>query len=423
MPTSVRITEPVRSARLRRPLVSSVTKDSDIRGLALHVTSTRSFWALTYQPRGINPSTGKRWGGGVRYELGDAMLMTVAEARTAALAAKLVVRAGGSPHHERLASTASAVAQRAVLPLTVDDALAAYTAALMNRRQPSEATRRKSVHYARKAVRLMKAGPIPPTALTQAMARVMLETMQGSEGERHLVFRGLSRFLAWSCKQGGLIEHNPCDRLDRDEKPRGAAARDHVPSLEELRAVWNAVEDDPQRDLVRFLLLTPLRRDEAAGLAWSEINLQQRRLRISASRAKTREAHELPLSEPVMAMLEARSEKSELVFPNTDGNPYHGFHGLLARLRARIGHGDTKKAERFSFHDVRRAFVSHLAERGFDVDLLDQCLGHSRKGVFGVYQRASRMAERGRAMEAWAGLVTGAGEGGRVLAFPARQAR
>jgi hypothetical protein len=43
--------------------------------------------------------------------------------------------------------------------------------------------------------------------------------------------------------------------------------------------------------------------------------------------------------------------------------------------------------------------------------------------VFGVYQRASRMAERGRAMEAWAGLVTGAGEGGRVLAFPARQAR
>ncbi len=56
---------------------------------------------------------------------------------------------------------------------------------------------------------------------------------------------------------------------------------------------------------------------------------------------------------------------------------------------------------------MRRSFVSHLAERGYDVDLLDQCLGHSRKGVFGIYQRASRMAERGRALEAWAGLVTG----------------
>ena len=63
-----------------------------------------------------------------------------------------------------------------------------------------------------------------------------------------------------------------------------------------------------------------------------------------------------------------------------------------------------------------------MAERGYDVDLLDQCLGHSRKGVFGVYQRASRMAERGRAMEAWGNLVTGdakAGEAGKVVALRA----
>ena len=148
MPTNVKITEPVRTARLRRPLVPSVTKDSDIPGLALHVTRKRSFWALSYQPKGVNPATGKRWGGGVRYELGDAMLMTVAEARTAALAAKTLIRAGRSPHHERLASTASAVAQRAILPSTVDEALDAYAAALMTRRQPSETMRRKSVHYA-----------------------------------------------------------------------------------------------------------------------------------------------------------------------------------------------------------------------------------------------------------------------------------
>jgi len=87
-----KITEPLRSARLRRPLVPSVTKDADTPGLALHVTTRRAFWALSYQPKGVNPSTGKRWGGGVRHELGDAMLMTVAEARTAALAAKALVQ-------------------------------------------------------------------------------------------------------------------------------------------------------------------------------------------------------------------------------------------------------------------------------------------------------------------------------------------
>ena len=51
--------------------------------------------------------------------------------------------------------------------------------------------------------------------------------------------------------------------------------------------------------------------------------------------------------------------------------------------------------------------MSALAERGFDVDLLDQCLSHTRKGVFGIYQRASRMADRERALSTWANLVTG----------------
>jgi integrase len=415
-----KITEPVRTARLRRPLEPSITTDSDIPGFALHVTRTRGFWALSYQPKGVNPSTGKRWGGGVRHELGDAMLMTVAEARTAALAAKALVRAGPSPHHEAMASTANAVAERAILPSTVDEALEAYATALMNRRQPSETMRRKSIHYARKAVRLMKAETLTLAALSPAMARVMLETMTGSDGERYLVFRGLARFLAW-CRKQELIELNVCDALDRDERPRGAQSRDHVPTLDELRAVWNAVEHEPQRDLVRFLLLVPLRRDEAVGLAWSEVNLQLRRIRIPAHRAKTREAHELPLSEPATALLETCTAESGLVFPGADGRPYRGISTLITRIRARIGHAHTKKAERFSFHDVRRSFVSHLAERGFDVDLLDQCLGHSRKGVFGVYQRASRMAERGRALETWGELIAGEGESQNVVAFRAAQ--
>src|ERR1700722_10471542 len=154
VPATVKITEPVRSARLRKPLVPSVTRDSEVSGFALHITRTRGFWALSYQPKGVNPRTNRRWGGGVRHELGDAMTTTVSEARTAVLAAKAAVRAGRSPHHERLASTASAVAQRAILPATTHEALAAYAAALMARRQPSEYTRRKNIHYARKSVGL-----------------------------------------------------------------------------------------------------------------------------------------------------------------------------------------------------------------------------------------------------------------------------
>jgi integrase len=416
----VRITEALRTARLRRPLVHSVTKDRDIPGYALHVTGKRGFWALTYQPKGLNPSTGKRWGGGVRHELGDAMLMPVSEARTAALEAKARVRAGGSPHHEKMASTASTVALRAVLASTVAEPLDTYAAALMARRRPSESTRRKSIHYARKAIRLMHAESLALAAIDVRAVRLMIETMKGSDGARHLVFRGLDCFLAWCVKQE-LIERNPCDELDGGERPQNGRSRDHVPSLEELRAVWNAVENEPQRDLVRFMLTTPLRRDEAAGLRWSEVDLKAKRIRIPATRMKTREAFELPLPAPTIELLEARKDLAgELVFPSADGKPYNGFHTLLTRIRARIGKGDAAKAERFTLHDIRRSFASLLAERGFDVDLLDAMLAHKRRGVLGVYQRASRMAERERALKAWADLVTGeARESGQVIALRA----
>jgi hypothetical protein len=93
----IKITETRRTELLRRPLKPSVTRDLDVPGLVLIVTTRRSFWALVYQPRGVNPATGKRWGGGVRHELADAQLVGVAEARGLALAAKAIVRAGGDP--------------------------------------------------------------------------------------------------------------------------------------------------------------------------------------------------------------------------------------------------------------------------------------------------------------------------------------
>ena len=73
---------------------------------------------------------------------------------------------------------------------------------------------------------------------------------------------------------------------------------------------------------------------------------------------------------------------------------------------------------RYTPHDTRRAFVSELAGR-FDVDLLDQCLGDTRKGVFAVYQRSARWPERMAALNAWASLITGdEGQADNVLSFP-----
>jgi integrase len=420
MPT-IKITESVRSDRLRRPFKPSVTRDGDIPGLCLIVTTRRAFWALVYQPRGINPATGKRWGGGVRHELGDAMLVTVSEARAAALAAKSQVRQGRSPHHEAMASRANVEASRAIVPTTVAEALDLYDRAMMVRRQQLEWTRKQSVRYARLACTLMNAGALPIGAVTAVMVRLLIDTTQGSGAQRTHVYGGLNRFLKW-CRKQGLVEMNPCDALDRSDRPKPGAARQHVPSIATLRAIWAAVESEPGGDLLRFLLLLPLRRNEASGLRWSEVDFDQGRIRVAANRTKGgKRAQELPLSPPAVAILERRTATAvnDLVFPSADGKPFTNWDRLITRIRRRIGEDKKDRAARASIHDFRRAFVSHLAGRS-DVDLLDQCLGHTRRGVLGVYQRSARWPERVAALNAWADLILGVIEDRNVVSFARR---
>jgi integrase len=398
----IKITETVRAARLRHPLKPSISLDAEIPGFALHVTKRRAFWALTFQPRGVNPATGKRWGGGVRHELGDAFQISVDKARALALEARAAVRIGRDPHRERLASRAALEAARAVQPQTIADALSLYQQVIDGRAKIAARTKVQQSRYAAKALRLCGLPDnAPVSALDVHAVRAMLDGLGGAgDYERRFVFAALRRFIAW-CRRRAFLDVDPCDQLDNEELPPIGSPRDHVPTVETFRAIWRAVEDEPGRDLFRFLLLVPLRRSEATGLRGSEIDLAGRMIRIGGARMRNRKPHELPLSDAALEILASHSLTSGAVFPK--------FHWgrTVERIRARLGEADRDRRDRFTFHDVRRAFVSYLASR-FDVDLLDQCLSHTRKGVFGVYQRASRMPERARALAAWADMIVGA---------------
>jgi integrase len=392
--------------RVNGELQPSVTRDTDIKGFALVVTARRAFWCLYFQPKGLNPTTGKRWGGGMRLELGDAFAMSLADARAAALSAKALVRQGRDPLRERMAATAAAVAARATLPETSADALDAYLKGVEQRQGVAANTRRLQTFYARKAIAELKAERLPLPAIDEPAIRLMLERV-ASPTERWHLFSAVRRFLGWARKRK-LIDHNPCDDLDADDRPDKPRSRDNAPTLAVLRAVWNALEHEPPhaRDMGRFLLLMPLRRSEAATLTWADVDLAEKRISIPGARMKTGERHELPLSPAAIELLARRKQSSGLVFGTAAGKVYTDWGGVIDRLRKAIGQGEATKETRFTWHDVRRAFVSHLAGR-FDVDLLDQCLGHTRKGVFAIYQRSARWPERAAALNVWAAMVTG----------------
>jgi integrase len=335
--------------------------------------------------------------------------MFTAEARSASLAAKAASQQGRDPHRERLASLASATAQRSIVPKSVGEAAAVYAQTISAREHLSDRTRRKIVHYLKKALRIIGGESIALAAIDTPAVRLMIDAVNSSPSERREVFEALNKFMDW-CVKRGLIPINPCAGIDRADRPRGSRSRDHTPSVATLRRAWDAIEDAPDhvRALIRFLLLVPLRREEAQGLLWSEVDLDEKRIAIRAERMKNRQVHTLPLSAPALAILAdcaACRAVDDRVFASPSGARAINWTHWVTRIRVALGEDGFERSRRFNLHDVRRSFVSQLAERDFDVDLLDQCLSHSRKGVLGVYQRSSRWREREAAMAAWAELV------------------
>ena len=419
--TTTKITEAVRAKMLRRPLEPSVTRNSEIAGLTLIVTKRRAFWAFVYQPRGVNPSTGRRWGGGVRHELCEAMMMPVSEARAAALAAKSQVRHGRSPHHEAMASRVSVEAARTVVPTTVAQALDLYEQALTARRQLSPWTRKQSIRYARFACATMSVASLPLAAINAPAIRLMLETTSGSDARRwHILWR-LNRFLKW-CRKQGLIETNPCDALDRSDRPKPGGRASMFPRSRRCARSGPRRKANLACDLLRFLLLLPLRRTEAAGLRWSEVDFGQGRIRIAADRMKGagRRAPAFSCCPRHPRGAQSRSDRR----PRLSNRRWRRVRqlGPTARAHSRCDRrGQERPGSRDdSIHDTRSVLSSAISPAAFDVDLLDQCLGHTRRGVLGVYQRSARWPERVRALNVWADLILDVVKDSNVTPFPRR---
>ena len=413
-PTMTKLTQTTVGALLKRKpdgsFTPSATRDHEVGGLVGVVGVRKATWCVDYKPHGTRED-GRRHAK-VRMTLGDMMTMPLPDARTAARAVKVEVAQGRNPHAEKMNMRAQAIAERAVKPMTLAESLDAYEKDMAKRRSPSETSRRQAVAYACKAVHLMKAGEMAGDRLDVGTIRNLIRTMEGSGSEVRHVYGALSRFCGWMVEEG-LIEANPCDALPRRHRPKPGKARDHVPSLAELKAVWAAVEGEPMRDLVHFLLLTPLRLNEGAGLRWPEVDIDRARILIAAERMKNGESLELPLSKQALAILAERKPASAkpdaLAFPSNASKPFAAWTPLLTRIRKAIGQGAADRDARFNFHDVRRGFASHLAER-FDENLLDLMLAHrpaSRSGSGAAYQKAKRLNERPAVMMAWAAMVTG----------------
>jgi integrase len=195
--------------------------------------------------------------------------------------------------------------------------------------------------------------------------------------------------------------------------------RDRVLTEEELRAFWRASEawDHPFSRMLRFILLTATRRDEAADMQWAEVNGAS--WMIPAARYKTGIDFELPLSRAALDVLAGATKTDGPVFTTNGKSGIGGFSKFKAAFDRRMlaearkiaaERGDdpeTVTLPRWTIHDLRRTARSLMTRAGIAPDHAERALGHVILGVRGVYDRHSYHTEKQKAFEALAAQVAG----------------
>ena len=405
--------------RRRKPDHRLIVRDKDCRGLALIVNATSMAWSYAYRPRGTDPNTGRRWPNRT-VSLGNPATHSPDDARAAANRIKGEVVAGADPAVEKKARAEKERRQRGS---TLGRLAQEYARAFARRQKirgagtPSPSYVAGELAQVQFALETMQATELPASSLTVADLRRLLDATadQGSVGGRR--FGAVSRFMDW-CHEAGHVQSNPCLLLPRTRRPRPPQARTHYLSLDELGRLWRAAEglrEPVLRGIARFLIAVPCRRQEAATMEWSHLDLHSTDWRQPAHLTKNRDAHRLHLHPLALGILQERHESTALpaigiVFPAPRSRRV-----MIAFQKLKIALSEASGVTGWTWHDFRRSFATALGEAGIAETVADAVLNHrqsaTRGGVLGVYQRASRWPEQVKAMELWGRLLAAAIEG------------
>lgn len=191
------------------------------------------------------------------------------------------------------------------------------------------------------------------------------------------------RALLATCVEDGLIRSNPAQSIRLATARASADAPVKALTEKELRELLKAIPDD-WRLFIRFLAHTGVRIGECVALTWSDIDLGQKRVRISRRIYRTEVGEpksrygirDIPLTDALARDLFQtwRSErKNEPIFPSTRGTPPND-----SNVRSRIFHPAAEKAgvPWAGFHTLRHTCATMLFRNGANAKQVQVWLGH-----------------------------------------------
>lgn len=331
--------------------------------------------------------------------------MTLAEARAKATDWKAKVARGIDPREEAQKAARANLERRAnTVRAVVEDFIAD--------KLPSE---RKGKEVARDMRRefIGAWGDRPITEIDRAAVVAVIKAAKdrGSPHQARNLLGYASRFFNWAIVQGRYgIETSPCDRLKPKDLVGKKTGRSRILDDAELRAVWEGAGElgIPFGMLFRVLILTGQRRNEIARARRRE--LTDGVLLIPAERMKAGKAHAVPLSAPVLAIVNAlptfESKDADYLFSTTTGQkPVNGFSKAKTALDTAAAKALGRPLEPFTIQDIRRTVRSGLSRLKVTEEAREAVIAHARPGIKGAYDWHDYLDEKREALDLWAARV------------------
>ena len=356
----------------------------------------------------VTPEGSKQWVqrltiAGKRHDigLGGYPLVSLAEARDAALLNRKLARAGGDPLAEKRKAK-----QRDSM-LTFREAAEMTYKSLRPRWRNAKVAVNWMQQLERHAFTRIGNTPVDRIGREDVLAVLTpIWTTKPETGRR--VRRCIRATLKW-CQAHGLIQFNAAGEMIDGALPRMPAVKAHLRALPygEISAALIALEASGSllaaKLALPFGILTAARPGEVRGATWAEIHLEERVWRIPGKRMKAGTEHRVPLSEPACDILDrARllEDGSGLVFPSPVRRGRPLSPQALTRVMGAIG-----LAERATVHGFRSSFRDWCAETGKPREIAEAALAHKVGGVEGAYFRSDLFQRRRHLMDQWAAFL------------------
>ena len=354
----------------------------------------------------VDPSGARRWvqrlvirGHPRMLGLGGYPLVSLAEAREAAVANRQRARAGGDPLAERR--------HRQGLP-TVEEAAAAVLA----QQRPGWRNAKHAREWPRslRAYAFPRIGALSVSMVTTADVLAILTPIWHDKPETaRRVRQRLGAVMKWAVAMG-YRQDNPAgdalgQALGRQQVvvqhmralPHGAVAD----ALATVRASQAAITT---KDAFEFLVVTATRSGEVRLATWDEMDLAAGVWTIPAGRMKAMREHRVPLSGRALTILHdirRRSEGTGLVFRSPREKPLSDM--TLSKLIKELGIAAVP-------HGFRSSFRDWAGERThYPREVVEAALAHVvQNKVEAAYARSDLFERRRQLMDDWAAYLSGA---------------